>query len=117
MVIFSQRHDFYFSCEPNTPETCATLETFRLFTIYIGNPVGLWFGQMVRKIQDWFHSESCLPFARITSLYLKATESKMGFNKWYPNFRLEHFVRKTGLPCQMFRLLFNRIFRKLFCSW
>lgn len=38
----------------------------------------------------------------------------MGFNKWYTNFRLEHFVRKTGLPCQMFRLLFNRIFRKLF---
>lgn len=82
---------FIFSCEPNTPETCATLETFRLFTIYIGNPVGLWFGQMVRKIQDWFHSESCLPFARITSLYLKAAESKMGFEQMVHKFPLGTF--------------------------
>ena len=38
----------------------------------------------------------------------------VGFNKWYTNFRLEHFVRKTELPGQMFHLLFNRILPKLF---
>ena len=46
---------------------------------------------MVRKIQDWFHSESCLPFARITSLYLKAAESKMGFEQMVHKFPLGTF--------------------------
>ena len=55
--------------------------------------------------------------------------SKMALRKWNTNFRLEYFVRKTGLPFQMFRcsqkfsvgktqkvvfhLLSNRISRKI----
>ena len=79
----------------------------RLFTIYLGKPVGSPFEQMVSKIQDCmvsFLSVSGVPFAQINSINRKtAAKSWNWYQRWLEETEhLEHSDRENRTHFEMF---------------
>ena len=78
-------------------DTCS-YGTSRLFTIYLGKPVGPRFWQMISKIQDWgilslnrvYHLYKSVPFTK-----KRPQRRETGIKDGWMNFCLEDSIRKN----------------------